>query len=69
MASKKTSISSSSSGDGGGIPSITIDPRFLAARKLVSSGRALEGPAVEMLATLLEESRRVYGDSDIQTAA
>jgi tetratricopeptide (TPR) repeat protein len=50
-------------------PSITKDPRFVAARKLVSSGKSLEGPAVEMFATLLEESRRVYGDSHIQTAA
>ena len=50
-------------------PKISSDARFVAARKLVSCGKVCDGPAIDMFASLLEEARRVFGDSDIETAA
>ena len=49
-------------------PKISSDPRFVAARKLVSCGKVCDGPAIDMFASLLEEARRVFGDSHIETA-
>lgn len=47
-------------------PVVTRDPRFLAGRKLVERGLADE--AVDVYATLLEETRLQYGDASIETA-
>ena len=47
-------------------PVVTRDPRFLAGRKLVERGLADE--AVDIYATLLEETRLQYGDASIETA-
>lgn len=47
-------------------PVVTRDPRFLAGRKLVERGLADE--AVDIYATLLEETRLQYGDVSIETA-
>jgi tetratricopeptide (TPR) repeat protein len=48
-------------------PTVTKDPRFQAGRKLVERGMADQG-AVDIFATLLEESTQKYGDSSIETA-
>lgn len=48
------------------MPVVTRDPRFLAGRKLVERGLADE--AVDVYATLLEETRLKYGDISIETA-
>ena len=48
-------------------PVVVRDPRFQAGRSLVQKGLAQEG-AVEIFATLLEETRTKYGDSSIETA-
>ena len=48
------------------IPIVTRDPRFLAGRELVERGLADE--AVEIYATLLEETRLQYGHASIETA-
>lgn len=47
-------------------PVVTRDPRFVAGRKLVERGLADE--AVDIYATLVEESRTRYGDVSIETA-
>lgn len=47
-------------------PVVTRDPRFLAGRKLVERGLADE--AVDIYATLVEETRAKYGDVSIETA-
>ena len=49
-------------------PSITSDPRYRAARRLISSGRSADG-AIEMLATLVEEARSKYGEDSVEAAA
>ena len=49
-------------------PPITSDPRYRAARRLISSGRSADG-AIEMLATLVEEARSKYGDDSVDAAA
>jgi len=46
-------------------PVVTKDPRFLAGRKLCERGLADE--AVEMYATLLEETTQKYGPNSIET--
>eukprot|EP00563_Minutocellus_polymorphus_P004425 CAMPEP_0181042636 /NCGR_PEP_ID=MMETSP1070-20121207/12260_1 /TAXON_ID=265543 /ORGANISM="Minutocellus polymorphus, Strain NH13" /LENGTH=381 /DNA_ID=CAMNT_0023120871 /DNA_START=44 /DNA_END=1189 /DNA_ORIENTATION=+ len=50
------------------VPSITSDPRYRAARRLITSGRSADG-AIEMLATLVEEARSKYGEDSIDAAA
>jgi hypothetical protein len=47
-------------------PVVTKDPRFLAGRKLCERGLADE--AIEMYATLLEETTQKYGENSIETA-
>ena len=47
-------------------PVVTRDPRFLAGRKLVERGLADE--AVDVYATLVEETRLQYGDTSIEAA-
>jgi len=47
-------------------PVVAKDPRFLAGRKLVERGLANE--AVDVYATLLEETRLQYGNVSIETA-
>ena len=49
-------------------PSVTSDPRYRAARRLISSGRSADG-AIEMLATLVEEARSKYGEDSVDAAA
>ena len=49
-------------------PSITSDPRYRAARRLIASGRSADG-AIEMLATLVEEARSKYGEDSVEAAA
>ena len=49
-------------------PSITSDPRYRAARRLIASGRSADG-AIEMLATLVEEARSKYGEDSVDAAA
>jgi tetratricopeptide (TPR) repeat protein len=49
-------------------PPITTDPRYRAARRLITSGRSADG-AIEMLATLVEEARSKYGEDSINAAA
>lgn len=48
-------------------PTVINDPRFKAARRLVTSGR-VEG-AVDMFATLVEESITKHGDTSLEAAA
>ena len=47
-------------------PVVTKDPRFLAGRKLCERGLADE--AIEIYATLLEETTQKYGENSIETA-
>lgn len=47
-------------------PIVTRDPRFLAGRKLIEKGLADE--AVDIYATLLEDTMQRYGDTSIETA-
>lgn len=49
-------------------PSITSDPRYRAARRLIASGRSADG-AIEMMATLVEEARSKYGEDSVEAAA
>ena len=49
-------------------PSITSDPRYRAARRLIASGKSADG-AIEMLATLVEEARSKYGEDSVDAAA
>ncbi|KAG7363665.1 hypothetical protein IV203_027026 [Nitzschia inconspicua] len=48
-------------------PVVTSDPRFRAGRTLVERGMADQG-AVDMFATLLEETTQTYGESSIESA-
>ena len=47
-------------------PIVTRDPRFLAGRKLIEKGLADE--AVDIYATLLEDTMQRYGEASIETA-
>mmetsp|Transcript_25209 Transcript_25209/g.51459 ORF Transcript_25209/g.51459 Transcript_25209/m.51459 type:complete len:387 (+) Transcript_25209:40-1200(+) len=49
-------------------PTVVTDPRYRAARKLISTGRAADG-AIEMLATLVEEAVQKYGEDSADAAA
>ena len=49
-------------------PIITKDPRFLAGRTLVQTGRSAEG-AIDIFATLLEESINKYGPESLEAAS
>lgn len=49
-------------------PIITKDPRFLAGRTLVKSGRTTEG-AIDIFATLLEECIHKYGPVSLEAAS
>ena len=64
----KTSASPASQQQIQPAPSITSDPRYRAARRLISSGRSADG-AIEMLATLVEEARSKYGEDSVEAAA
>jgi len=48
------------------VPAVVRDPRFRAGRTLVQKGQAEQ--AVDVFATLLEESRRTFGEDNIETA-
>lgn len=48
-------------------PIMTRDPRFAAGRKLVERGMADEG-AVDIFATLLEETTQKYGELSVESA-
>jgi tetratricopeptide (TPR) repeat protein len=60
MATKATTPTSST-------PIVTRDPRFAAGRKLVERGMAEEG-AVDIFATLLEETTQKYGTASVESA-
>jgi len=49
-------------------PKICYDPRFRAGRALVKIGKASEG-AINMFASLLEETRIKYGETSLEAAA
>lgn len=49
-------------------PIITKDPRFLAGRTLVQTGRSTEG-AIDIFATLLEECIHKYGPVSLEAAS
>lgn len=49
-------------------PTVITDPRYRAARKLISTGRAADG-AIEMLGTLVEEAVQKYGEDSPDAAA
>lgn len=61
-------MSSSSVSTSAAAPTVTTDPRYRAARRLIATGRAAEG-AIEMLATLVEEAVSKYGDDSVDAAA
>lgn len=49
-------------------PNVVNDPRFRAGRKIIQSGKAGEN-AIQLFATLVEESRTKYGEDAIETSA